>query len=138
MQNKILFHDFSWHHLNIYTIKSVYLIYFYRWTFFHKIHKNIMGRLARSAFETFAAPLCARVLLFVCVCSFNQETQPFTKLYQLKVFCCWSSFVLYPCIHSLKLSLDVNADFFRISFEFKWALKLLWAFCTCFKTAFCK
>ena len=42
-----------------------------------------MGRLARSAFETF---WCSSVYLYVCVCSFNQETQPFTKLYQLKKY----------------------------------------------------
>ena len=77
--------------------------------------------------------------IFICMCLFIQprnttlhKTVSTKSILLLVIFCVVSMHTFF------KLSLDVNADFFRISFEFKWALKLLWAFCTCFKTAFCK
>ena len=75
--------------------------------------------------------------LYVFVHS-TKKHNPSQNCINLKYFAAGHLLCCISCIHSLKLGLDVNADFFRISFEFKWALKLLWAFCTCFKTAFCK
>ena len=71
-------------------VEGIMLRHFYKRHFSYKVF--LLGSVPLPCTLVFS-----HIFLCVCVCSFNQVTQPFTKVYQAKVFCCWSSL---RCIHA--------------------------------------